>query len=241
MSMPLLAIDCGNTRLKWGLFEGVRLVDSGALPLIELGMLKRSLPDALPQRVVVSNVAGERVEVAVCAALESRGRLLHWARSEPEQCGVRNGYLDYRQLGSDRWAALIGARQIHSGPCLVVMAGTATTVDFLDGDGVFQGGLILPGFDLMRDSLARNAARLKVDPGRYADMPRSTEDAIVSGCLQAQAGAVDRMYARIAAAGDALCIVSGGAAQALADLLSMPVRLEPHLVLQGLARIGLTL
>lgn len=241
MNMPLLVIDCGNTRLKWGLFDAERLLDSGVLPLVELGMLMRRLPQPLPQRVVVSNVAGERAAVEVRAALEGHGRLIHWAKSQREQCGVRNSYVDFTQLGADRWAALIGARHLHPGPNLVVMAGTATTVDVLDADGTFQGGLILPGFDLMRTSLTRNTAQLKVDLGRFADLPRSTEDAIFSGCLQAQVGAVERMFAaHLAGAPDALCIVSGGAAEVLAERPAVPTHVEPHLVLLGLAQIGAT-
>lgn len=234
----MLAIDCGNSRLKWGLFEGERLVESGSLPLIELGMLARRLPSPLPQRVMVSNVAGERAAVEIRAALEGHGRLIRWVRAQPEQCGVRNAYTDPAQLGADRWAALIGARHLHRGPCLVVMAGTATTVDVLDGDGNFRGGLILPGFELMRQSLTRNTAQLQVQPGAYAELPRNTADAIASGCLQAQLGAVERMFRPMAALSDAVCMVSGGAAQPLADRLDCPKRLEPHLVLHGLRCIG---
>lgn len=234
----MLTIDCGNTRLKWGLFEGERLIESGSLALIELGMLARRLPSPLPQRVVVSNVAGERAAVEMRAALEGQGRLIRWVRAQREQCGVRNAYTDPAQLGADRWAALIGARHLHRGPCLVVMAGTATTVDVLDGDGSFRGGLILPGFELMRQSLTRNTAQLKDLPGAYAELPRNTADAIASGCLQAQLGAVERMFRPMAALSDAVCMVSGGAAQPLADRLDCPKRLEPHLVLHGLRCIG---
>ncbi len=234
----MLTIDCGNTRLKWGLFEGERLIESGSLALIELGMLARRLPHPLPQRVVVSNVAGERAAVEMRAALEGQGRLIRWVRAQQEQCGVRNAYTDPAQLGADRWAALIGARHLHRGPCLVVMAGTATTVDVLDGDGSFRGGLILPGFELMRQSLTRNTAQLKDQPGAYAELPRNTADAIASGCLAAQLGAVERMFRPMAALSDAVCMVSGGAAQPLADRLDCPKRLEPHLVLHGLRCIG---
>jgi type III pantothenate kinase len=238
VSAPLLALDCGNTRLKWGLFEAGGLAASGALPLIELAALAGHLPDPLPGRIVVSNVAGERAAVLLRAALESRGRLIHWVRSRAEQCGVRSAYAEPSQLGADRWAALIGARSLHPGPCLAIMAGTATTVDVLDRDGVFQGGLILPGIELMRQSLARNTAQLTAQPGEVVDLPRSTAAAIASGCLQAQLGAVERMFRHIAFESDPICMVSGGAARALFDRLELPKRLEPHLVLYGLARIG---
>jgi type III pantothenate kinase len=151
---------------------------------------------------------------------------------------VRNAYERPEQLGADRWAALIGARSLHPGSTLVVMAGTATTVDLLDGQGLFRGGLILPGLDLMRRSLARNTAQLDLLPGEFRDTPTNTADAIFSGCLSAQAGAVERMFQHIAAEPDALCLLSGGAALHLLPLLRIPVRPVENLVLEGLARIG---
>jgi len=233
----MLTLDCGNTRLKWGLFEGERLLQDGALALVELGNLVRRLPQPLPQRVVVSNVAGERAAVEIRAAVEGHGRLIQWVKSQRAQCGVTSRYADAAQLGADRWAALIGARHLHPGPCLVVMAGTATTVDVLDGAGVFQGGVILPGLQLMRESLSRNTAQLKEEAGAFAPLPRSTADAIASGCLNAQIGAIERMHRALGVAA-APCVVSGGAAAALLPQLTLPTRAEPHLVLHGLARIG---
>ena len=163
---------------------------------------------------------------------------LHWNRPARLQCGVRNGYLDEAQLGADRWAALIGARLVHPGAALVVMAGTATTVDLLTADGDFLGGLILPGLALMRRSLARDTADLPFADGAFDAFPRRTEDAIVSGCLEAQAGAIERMFVRLTAEHDALCLLGGGAAAAIAPHLSIPLRQVDNLVLDGLAQIA---
>lgn len=231
----MLTIDCGNTRLKWALFDGPRLLQDGALTLQELASLPRHLPQPLPQEVVVCNVAGERAAAEIRAAVDGGGRLIRWVKSQPSQYGIVNRY-DAAQLGADRWAALIGARHLHPGPCLVVMAGTATTVDVLDGDGVFQGGLILPGLRLMQQSLARNTAQLAAAPGAFVPRPRTTADAIASGCLQAQLGAIERVFSGLSVG--SLCLLSGGAAPVLAPHLQIPLRQEPHLVLHGLARIG---
>jgi type III pantothenate kinase len=235
----ILCIDCGNTRLKWGVHEGAGWLAQGTLDYTELGTLAERLR-AAPRagRAVVANVAGVAVGEAVAAALAPLGIRAQAVRACAEQCGVRNLYERPEQLGADRWAALIGARQLHAGPCLVVCAGTATTVDLLDAGGNFQGGLILPGMELMRRALAQNTAGLPLAEGRYALQPRNTQDAITSGCLQAQAGAVERMFAQVAGAPDALCMVSGGAAAAFYDLLRLPKRAVENLVLEGLARIG---
>lgn len=236
----ILAIDCGNTRLKWGVRDGATWLAQGPFDYADLagfGDLLRRQPRT--RRAVVANVAGPQVGEIVQAVLATLQIPVTWVRGRAEQCGVRNLYDNPEQLGADRWAALIGARRLHQGACLVVCAGTATTADVLDAEGVFQGGLILPGFDLMRLSLSRNTAQLPLADGKFAGLPRSTADAIVSGCLHAQAGAIERMFAQVAAHPGATCLVSGGAAMQFFDLLRIPKIRFDNLVLEGLARIGL--
>jgi len=236
----ILAIDCGNSRLKWGVHDGTGWRASGLLDYAEAdGFAGVFGAQRGVLRSVVANVAGTRIGEAIAATLAELGLPATWVRGEREQCGVRNGYADPHQLGADRWAALIGARSLHGGGCLVVNAGTATTVDVLDADGVFQGGIILPGVHLMRSVLARNTALLPLADGVFAELPRDTADAIASGCLHAQAGAIERMYTQVANLADPLCLVGGGGAAALIPLLGMPRRQVEHLVLEGLARIGL--
>ena len=77
--------------------------------------------------------------------------------------------------------------------CIVVNAGTAVTIDALDGDGVFRGGLILPGIDLMLRALADNTAALRTPPGAFANYPTTTADALFSGAVQAACGAIEQM------------------------------------------------
>jgi len=134
---------------------------------------------------------------------------------------------------------LIAARGLHEGPAVVVMAGTATTIDAHDAAGLFRGGLILPGLSLMREALARNTAGLPHAAGRYRTVPTNTDDAIVSGAIHATLGAIERIHAL--AGTDALCLLSGGAAAELAPHLMPARRLVGNLVLEGLARYGRTL
>jgi type III pantothenate kinase len=241
MSVPerILAIDCGNTRLKWGVHDGTRWLAQGLLDYAELGGLAellRAQPRAA--RAVVCNVAGAEVGDAVMAGLTSLGVPVVLAKSQSVQHGVRNLYDAPEQLGADRWAALIGARALHGAACLVVCAGTATTVDVLDVEGNFQGGLILPGVALMCRALAAGTAQLPLAEGRFAGLPRNTMDAIVSGCLHAQAGAVERMFEQVAAYPGAVCLVSGGAAAQFFELLRVPKQRVDNLVLEGLVRMG---
>ncbi|MGC2519567.1 MAG: type III pantothenate kinase [Burkholderiales bacterium] len=233
----ILAIDCGNTRLKWGVHDGDVWRDSGSVPIANIARLGAAWKKmAAPEKIVVSNVAGD------AARRRLDGVLSRWPvapiRVTPKrrQCGVTNNYKEPARLGADRWAALIGARALVRGPCLVVTAGTATTADILKRNGTFAGGVIFPGFDLMKRSLARNTARLPLADGHFAAQPRSTADAIETGCLLAQAGAVERMFATLGPG--AVCVLSGGAAARLAPHLRIAVRLVDNLVLEGLVRIA---
>ena len=237
----MIAIDAGNTRIKWGVHDGVTWLAQGALPTSEVSRLAE-VAAAWPvgEQVVACNVAGDAVATAIGVALTSRFGALRWLRSSAYCCGVRNGYEQPERLGADRWAALIGARAQTAGACLVVCVGTATTVDWLAADGEFRGGLILPGVDLMRASLARNTAQLPFADGQYRCAPRNTVDAIVSGCLNAQLGAIERMYAKLSAEPGARCLLTGGAAPSLVPHLEIPSVLVESLILDGLVRFGAT-
>jgi len=236
----ILLIDAGNTRVKWRVVSttsALQAVDEGALAHDEVGALTvvRQRHPRL-RRALGCNVAGaliaERLEAA-CAGLG-----LEWLVPGAALAGVRNHYAAPAQLGADRWAALIGARALHPHACLVVTAGTATTVDLLSSGGDFLGGLIVPGVDLMLESLARGTARLPLADGHFSLQPRCTVDAIRSGCLQAQAGAVERMFRQIAGEARATCLLGGGAADSFADLLEIPVRRVDNLALTGLGAIA---
>ena len=117
-----------------------------------------------------------------------------WVVATAQAGGVRNGYDHPVRLGVDRWVALIGARQRvlargEATPALVIMVGTAVTVDALDADGKFLGGLILPGFGLMLRALEMGTAGLKAPTGEAVDFPTNTSDALMSGGTDAIAGA----------------------------------------------------
>jgi len=235
----LAAIDAGNTRIKWGVHNGSVWVAQGALPTADAAQLA-DVSAAWPTlgRVVGCNVAGRAVGERIATALAAHLPRPIWLTASGEACGVRNAYESPERLGADRWAALIGARAARSCACLVVCAGTATTVDWLDSQGLFRGGLILPGFDLMRASLARNTAQLPLADGEFRHEPRNTMDAIVSGCVHAQIGAIERMFTQLADQTGALCVLTGGAAQRIAPLLRIPFAGHDNLILDGLSRYG---
>ena len=240
----ILAIDAGNSRVKWGWHDGAEWNGLATVSLIEFAAANHDInpfaaTHANPERIIISNVAGEGVHQLLINWTSVFEAESLWLHGEAERCGVHNSYERPEQLGPDRWAALIAAHALHHGrPCLVVNAGTATTIDMLSAKGVFEGGLIMPGIDLMRFVLHEHTGRLPLQEGNYVRAPTNTIDAIETGCRHAQAGAVERMF-RLLDSG-ARCIVSGGGGPALIEKIpDLPCSYVDSLVLEGLGHIGL--
>lgn len=237
----ILAVDAGNSRIKWGLRDGDTWTAVGAVPGGDTAALSRVWQDLPhPAKAVVSNVAGEETRARLSLALAPLCDEVLWASAQSAQCGVANGYRTPSQLGSDRWAALIGTRSLVQGPCLVACAGTAFTADALDADGRFLGGIIVPGLRLMQQALAQNTAALGAVDGVFAPFPDNTADAMRSGALLALAGAVEQMLSQLEAQTGKCprCILSGGDAPALLPLLPPSAQQVENLVLEGLIRIA---
>jgi type III pantothenate kinase len=238
----LLAIDAGNTRVKFGLHDGEAWRATGAIETANVTTLPVAIAATRERaaRAIAANVAGPLVEQALREVCENAGWPLTVIASAARQCGVRNGYESPAQLGPDRWAALIAAHALVFGPKIVATAGTALTVDALTAEGDFLGGLIVPGPRLMRRSLDTGTAGLRLTEGAVEAFPASTPDAITSGSIDACVGAVDRVLRRLEARAGTrpALLLSGGAAAELAPHLPRPHSVHEHLVLEGLARIA---
>ena len=236
----VLAIDAGNSRIKWGIHDGRRWRQRAWVQTKQVARLKAPFAKLRDlHAVVISNVAGPALHDALRRLLPSTPRPL-WVKSMRLQAGVRSSYGVPAQLGCDRWAALIGAYRLYATAAVVVNAGTALTVDALTADGVFAGGTITPGVDLMRIALAGNTAGLKQRPGKFSFFPDSTGDAIMSGAINASCGAIERIAQFLEEAGERapLCVLSGGGAAMLAPHLNLEVKLVDNVVLEGLLAIA---
>jgi type III pantothenate kinase len=236
----VLLLDVGNSRCKWALIRDGKWLhrgDTGNAEWMTLQHAFASLP--APSRILVSNVAGEAMAAClrtVCAEWECAPEFVI---AHAEQCGVRNDYEFPERLGSDRWAALIAAWDQVRGACLVVNCGTATTIDALSSAGEFLGGLILPGVNLMQQSLAANTAQLVAESGTLQEFPRNTGDAIHSGMLRATVGAIGCQLDALQARGaTARCLIGGGAAGIVRPHLGLRSEHVDNLVLRGLQIIG---
>ena len=130
---------------------------------------------------------------------------------------------------------LLAARQRTQEPTLVVSVGTAMTVDALSADGVFLGGLIVPGVSLMRQALRQGTAGVAEVTGTWQAFPRTTADGVESGIVAALCGAIRSQHARLAETAGQVprCLMTGGDAERLLPHLALSVEHVPALVLEG--------
>lgn len=250
--MTFLAIDVGNTRLKWARYDsgrpGARLIDQGAVFLETIDTLCEAQWRALepPTDMLGCIVAGTAVRRRVEEQLEIWDLVPQWIVPQAHGAGVINGYDHPHRLGADRWAAAVGARNhlVRRGEghraALVVMVGTAVTVDAVDTEGRFLGGLILPGFGLMLRALEMGTAGLRVPTGEVHAFPTNTSDALMSGGTFAIAGAIERMAREITRrCGSApVTMMTGGAVPKLAPVIELPFEVVDSLIFDGLLALA---
>ncbi len=245
--MSFLAIDVGNTRLKWALYAspqpGAATLAHGAVFIENIDALAEGdwarLP--APTSMLGSNVAGDAIRRRVEEQLELWDIAPRWVVPAAQAGGVTNGYDFPSRLGADRWVALIGARShvLARGPArpaLVVMIGTAVTVDALDIEGQFLGGLILPGHGIMLRALEGGTAGLRVPTGEVRHFPTNTSDALTSGGTYAITGAIGRMHRHLQerCGQPPVLLMTGGAGWKVSPYLDVPHELVEHLIFDGL-------
>lgn len=249
--MSFLAIDVGNTRLKWALYAsaqpGVAAIAQGAEFLDHIDRLAETAWAQLPAPrcmlgcVVASDAVKHRVE----AQMEHWDLAPQWVIASNQEAGLVNGYDHPARLGPDRWVAMIGAwhrmRALgHPRPIVVAMVGTAVTVEAIDASGRFLGGYILPGHGIMLRALESGTAGLHVPTGEVRPFPTNTSDALTSGGTFAIAGAMERMvqHVRTHCGAEPWCVMAGGAGWKMAPSLSTPFELIDTLIFDGLLQIA---
>jgi type III pantothenate kinase len=251
--MTILVLDVGNTRLKWAQYAsaepGAKLLGQGAVFLENIDKLAEGewRTIAPPEKILGCIVAGDAIKRRVAEQLELWDVAAKWVHPGPHEAGVTNGYEHPARLGADRWVAIIGARHrlLRRGinkPCIVVMVGTAVTVEAIDASGKFLGGIILPGHGIMLRALESGTAGLHVPTGEVCNFPTNTSDALTSGGTFAIAGAVQRMVDNLTqhCGQGPVCIMTGGAGWKMAPSMSVDVELVESLIFDGLLEIAAT-
>jgi type III pantothenate kinase len=243
----ILLIDIGNTRVKWATTDGANLSAQQAVVRsdVDYEQLAAAVMGGIePSRIVVSNVAGRVVEQEITRALTERtSASIEFVRSTSSACGVTNAYPQPERLGTDRWMSVIAAHRLAGAACIASF-GTAMTIDAVTAEGRHLGGVIVPGPQLMVDSLLTKTSNIaahsiggQVADGLFAD---NTLGAIHQGALNACAALVEKAYAFSAERMNTkpALILSGGAGEQVAKVLTLPLRFVSDLVLRGLAVVA---
>ncbi|MCA9311591.1 MAG: type III pantothenate kinase [Phycisphaerales bacterium] len=246
MSSPaqIIAVMVGNTNTLFGMYDlekpqqvrgGARRVANG-----DLAVLADAITSLDDEAAIVLATVNEPVSEALVAALERiTGRRVF-------RMGVDVGIaMDHRldpdtRTGQDRFLAACGAYQLFQQACVVVDAGTAVTVDFVDGTGVFQGGAIAPGARMSLLALSRGTAALPdIELRAPLEDPfgRNSVQAILNGVFYGVRGLVRTLTERYAEAYEAypLVVATGGDAELLFSGDELIERIVPDLALIGIA------
>jgi len=234
-----LLLDAGNSALKWAVLDDHQIIQRGH------EHYQASAPSAWSRLGKIDDIALSSVTAA-----HNSARVLQWCRdswpqrpprtirSQAAACGVINAYPQPDSLGSDRWAALIGANRYCGGNKCIVDAGTAITIDLLQADGQHLGGFIAPGNQTMTSALQTNTTLSR--PTAATNPPltpgQTTSDCISSGITAALIGLITTVHAGFAG-GDSTLILTGGGATALLPWLPDDTHHQPDLVFHGLTRI----
>jgi type III pantothenate kinase len=233
-----LLVDIGNTRLKWGVAEDSHIVSGQSLinhqvdspKLIEIW--EKMAP---PQHLAISCVSASRLLEKVQSAVAELWPDIEIfiARSQSQAFGVYNAYKNPGKLGVDRWLSLVAARRHYPGLACIADCGTAITLDLIDAEGKHQGGLIVPGLTLMRQSLAQGTEALPCSEMDYAfGVANFTEAAIYSGTLAAACGLIEHVLTKQPE--NVQLILTGGDADRIAEQLAYKAVIDTDLVLRGL-------
>ena len=241
----LLAVDVGNTQTVFGLSEGDRLVEhyrigtNPAHTADELAVLLRSLVDisALDGIVLCSSVPQLVGEYSALAERWAGVDIL--VLGPGVSTGVPVRYDDPREVGPDRIANAVAARERHGTPSVVVDFGTSTNFDVVSAKGEFAGGVLAPGIEISMDALFARAARLPKVPFAAPErvISQTTVQALQSGLVYGFAGQVDSIVDRIRdelGAPDAPVVATGGLAELIAPHSRTISTVDPFLTLEGL-------
>ena len=248
----LLTIDIGNTQTAVGLLDGRDVVAHWRLTTVAdrtedelrvyltglLGLEGYQLGD-------IAGVALSSVVPALTAAFRTVGHSMTSGPIVVVGPGVKTGMpilIDNpREVGADRIANSVAARDRHGAPVVVVDFGTSTNFDVVSAKGEYVGGVIAPGLAIATKALISGTAALRnveyVPP--RSPIGKGTVEAIQSGALYGHAGLVDGIMERVAAeiGGDVTRIATGGLASTIVPHCSSVSTIDEFLTLEGLRTI----
>lgn len=240
----IILLDIGNSRLKWASMAGKKISAmqsfTGSRAGIKGALNKQFKNIHNVEQIYVANVAGDKFASQLTEWTQAHWQLSPvFINSEKRRFGVTNAYTSADKLGIDRWLNLVAARGQSKATTAIIDCGTAITIDTIDASGKHQGGLILPGLALMRESLFSGTDALKAETEKtgFTMLATNTHTAIQTGTLYTVIATLESIINDLREQSpDSRFILTGGDSDELASLLPEEISLQPDLVLQGLAR-----
>ena len=237
--MKKLFIDTGNSSTKWRLQSGECVCQSERGQVADLSNYLEEYGDKLKDlnSVYISNVANEDHSESLKRLFKTKFNIIpSFARVTRKAAGVTCGYMNIADFGVDRWLAMIGATKKYGGNLLIVDAGTAITLDIINGELMHLGGFILPGLRVSSKILACNASRIH---DFYFDeqinIPgNDTQSCIIGGALFSVISVIKNLISSHALR----LVITGGDKQIIINKISEDFLVEENLVLDGLACKG---
>jgi type III pantothenate kinase len=242
MNGPDLVVDVGNTRVKWGRCAAGGLADTASLPA--------DAPDSWAEQLARWDLTGPLRWAVTGVHPPRRDAVAEWARrrgdtaeviDDPRQLPLRILVERPHCVGIDRLLDAVAAnsRRRPGAPAVIIDAGSAVTVDYLDATGAFAGGAIMPGLRLMALSLHEHTALLPLIPVPAGPPPlpgTSTPEAMAAGVFWAVVGGVQALVRELAARAEAApdVFLTGGDGPALHGALGPGGRLWPAMTLEGI-------
>ena len=239
----LLAIDAGNTQTVLGLFDGeelrahYRVATEPRRTADELFVLIDGLLDLDDvDGICLSSTVPALVREFEQFAERVRARLV--VLGPGVSTGIAIRYDDPREVGPDRIANAVAAKERYGAPAIVVDFGTSTNFDVVSPEGEYVGGVLAPGIEISMDALFSRAARLfRVDfTAPPTVIGKTTQTALQSGLVYGFVGQVDEIVTRIRGelGVDARAIATGGLAELVAPHSQTLERVDGFLTLDGL-------
>jgi len=230
--MMFLAIDIGNTNISCGIFEEERLVSSFSFPTKEWNRLFERVSNKV-KGVCISSVVPS-VTQSIIDKVKGLGISLYFVSPDD----IETDLLYPKQIGQDRIANVLAAKNLYQPPVIIVDFGTATTFDVISKDGVYLGGAIAPGIEISFSALIEMCellSKIELKPPRVC-IGKDTEQALLSGVFYGFSAQVDGMVRRIKEelGSEAMVIGTGGISSLISNFCEELDEINPHLTLYGL-------
>tara|TARA_R110002110_G_scaffold415719_2_gene654270 strand:- start:41857 stop:42696 length:840 start_codon:yes stop_codon:yes gene_type:complete len=255
----LLLIDAGNSNVKWAtISQGQKNIEfGGGFSLSQptesiIACFEKNWGHLNPIQIQISHVGSKPFSILLQSWIQAKWPIQPaYLKSEVRRAGLINGYSNPMQLGVDRWLALLAAhcfyKQDNKALC-IVDSGTCLKVDILTAKGSHAGGYILPGKEMMIQSVeallllnGKSIRQTKMNGGEsppFNGSQKNTLDGITAGVDFSQIAVIEKLCRDMAKEFGPSCqiILTGGGAQALTQFAqSHAILYSPHLVLEGIA------